>query len=60
LLDFNKAGLKISDNVTLAKDLVVKGENFTDKQGTVVRGIRLTSIQSALKTRLMVKYFRLL
>ncbi|MFT7108899.1 MAG: protein PhnA [Psychrobacter glaciei] len=42
-LDFNKAVLKAGDNVTLAKDLVVKGANFTAKQGTVVRGIRLTS-----------------
>lgn len=42
-LDFNKAVLKVGDNVTLAKDLVVKGANFTAKQGTVVRGIRLTS-----------------
>lgn len=42
-LDFNKAVLKTGDNVTLAKDLVVKGANFTAKQGTVVRGIRLTS-----------------
>lgn len=42
-LDFNKAELKAGDNVTLAKDLVVKGANFTAKQGTVVRGIRLTS-----------------
>lgn len=42
-LDFNKAVLKAGDNVTLAKDLVVKGANFTAKQGTMVRGIRLTS-----------------
>ena len=40
--DFNGAELKDGDNVTLAKDLKVKGANFTAKQGTMVRGITLT------------------
>ena len=40
--DFNGAELKNGDNVTLAKDLKVKGANFTAKQGTMVRGITLT------------------
>lgn len=31
--------LAADDNVTLAKDLNVKGANFTAKQGTTVRGI---------------------
>ena len=42
-LDFNGAALKAGDNVTLVKDLVVKGANFTAKQGTMVRGISLSS-----------------
>lgn len=40
--DFNGAILQEGDNVSLAKDLVVKGANFTAKQGTKVRGIALT------------------
>ena len=40
--DFNGADLQDGDNVTLAKDLKVKGANFTAKQGTLVRGISLT------------------
>lgn len=41
--DVNGTQLQAGDNVTLVKDLVVKGANFTAKQGTMVRGIRLTS-----------------
>ncbi len=41
-LDFNKAKLKEGDDVTLIKDLVVKGANFTAKRGTMVKGIRLS------------------
>lgn len=40
--DINGADLQDGDNVTLAKDLKVKGANFTAKQGTLVRGISLT------------------
>lgn len=40
--DVNGTELKNGDNVTLIKDLVVKGANFTAKQGTLVRGISLT------------------
>ncbi len=40
--DSNGAILQEGDNVTLIKDLVVKGANFTAKRGTVVRGIHLT------------------
>ena len=40
--DSNGAELKDGDNVTLIKDLKVKGANFTAKQGTMVRGISLT------------------
>ena len=40
--DSNGAELHDGDNVTLIKDLKVKGANFTAKQGTMVRGISLT------------------
>jgi len=42
-LDSNGAVLNAGDNVTLIKDLVVKGANFTAKRGTIVRNISLTS-----------------
>jgi len=42
-LDVNKAVLQAGDSVTLVKDLVVKGANFTAKQGTLVKNISLTS-----------------
>jgi protein PhnA len=40
--DSNGADLQTGDDVTLIKDLVVKGANFTAKRGTLVRGITLT------------------
>ncbi|MGX5174390.1 PhnA domain-containing protein [Aliikangiella sp. IMCC44653] len=40
--DSNGAELKAGDNVTLIKDLDVKGANFTAKRGTPVRNISLT------------------
>ena len=40
--DSNGAILQAGDNVTLIKDLDVKGANFTAKRGTTVRGISLT------------------
>lgn len=40
--DSNGAELQDGDDVTLIKDLKVKGANFTAKQGTLVRGISLT------------------
>jgi protein PhnA len=40
-VDSNGAVLKAGDTVTLIKDLVVKGANFTAKRGTAVRGISL-------------------
>ena len=40
--DSNGAELFDGDNVTLIKDLNVKGANFVAKQGTLVRGISLT------------------
>ena len=40
--DSNGAILKAGDNVTIIKDLNVKGTSFVAKRGTVVRGISLT------------------
>jgi protein PhnA len=40
--DSNGAILKDGDNVTLIKDLKVKGTSVTLKRGTLVKGIRLT------------------
>jgi protein PhnA len=40
--DSNGTILNEGDNVTLIKDLKVKGTSVTLKRGTMVRGIRLT------------------
>ena len=40
--DSNGAKLEDGDSVTLIKDLVVKGANFTAKRGTMVKNISLT------------------
>ena len=40
--DSNGAILADGDNVTLIKDLKVKGTSTTLKRGTLVKGIRLT------------------
>tara|TARA_R110001592_G_scaffold140266_1_gene361007 strand:- start:5186 stop:5758 length:573 start_codon:yes stop_codon:yes gene_type:complete len=40
--DSNGATLKAGDNVTIIKDLNVKGSSMVAKRGTVVRGISLT------------------
>ena len=40
--DSKGAELKDGDNVTLIKDLKVKGANVTLKRGTMIKGIRLT------------------
>ncbi len=42
-IDSNGATLNEGDTVTLIKDLVVKGANFTAKRGTVVKNISLTT-----------------
>ncbi len=42
-IDGNGAVLEAGDNVTLVKDLNVKGASFTAKRGTVVRGISLVA-----------------
>jgi len=41
--DSNGAQLHAGDNVTLIKDLAVKGAGFTAKRGTAVRNISLTN-----------------
>ena len=41
-LDSNGTKLAAGDSVTLIKDLVVKGANFTAKRGTMVRNISLS------------------
>ena len=40
--DSNGNQLKEGDNVTLIKDLPVKGTNVTLKRGTLIKNIRLT------------------
>ena len=40
--DCNGAELVAGDNVTLTKDLYIKGANFTAKRGTLIKGISLT------------------
>ncbi len=42
-IDSNGAVLEAGDTVTLIKDLLVKGANFTAKRGTAVRGISLVT-----------------
>lgn len=42
-LDSNGTELKAGDNVTIIKDLDVKGAGFTAKRGTAVRNISLTN-----------------
>ncbi|USD68083.1 alkylphosphonate utilization protein [Vibrio sp. SCSIO 43136] len=47
-LDFNGVELKKGDDVTIIKDLPVKGSSMVVKQGTVVRGIGLAKDDPAL------------
>ncbi|MBN8940397.1 MAG: alkylphosphonate utilization protein [Rhizobiales bacterium] len=49
--DSNGAILKDGDNVTLIKDLKVKGTSVTLKRGTVVKGIRLTDNEDEVECR---------
>ncbi len=50
-LDSNGVELRKGDTVTLIKDLVVKGANFTAKRGTSVRNIVLTSNHEQIEGR---------
>ncbi len=49
--DSNGTELKEGDNVTLIKDLKVKGTSTTLKRGTVVRGIHLTDDPAEVECR---------
>ncbi|MFW7381121.1 MAG: PhnA domain-containing protein [Oligoflexus sp.] len=50
-LDSNGSVLQAGDTVTLIKDLVVKGANFTAKRGTVVKNISLTDDPKLIEGR---------
>lgn len=49
--DSNGTGLSEGDNVTLIKDLKVKGTSVTLKRGTLVKGIRLTDDPAEVECR---------
>jgi protein PhnA len=49
--DSNGTLLQDGDNVTLIKDLKVKGTNSTLKRGTMVKGIRLTNNEEEIECR---------
>jgi alkylphosphonate utilization operon protein PhnA len=49
--DSNGTELKDGDNVTLIKDLKVKGANTTLKRGTMIKGIRLTDDEDEIDCR---------
>lgn len=49
--DSNGAILADGDNVTLIKDLKVKGTSVTLKRGTLIKGIRLTDEPGEIECR---------
>lgn len=49
--DSNGTILADGDNVTLIKDLKVKGTSVTLKRGTLVKGIRLTGDPNEIECR---------
>ncbi|WP_018688123.1 alkylphosphonate utilization protein [Ahrensia kielensis] len=49
--DSNGAVLADGDNVTVIKDLKVKGTSSTIKRGTMVKGIRLTGNPDEVECR---------
>jgi protein PhnA len=49
--DSNGAELKDGDNVTLIKDLKVKGAGITLKRGTMIKAIRLTDDEAEIDCR---------
>mgnify|MGYP001823784069 FL=1 len=51
-LDVNGNALNNGDSVTLIKDLVIKGANFTAKRGTLVKNISLTSDTRQIEGRI--------
>jgi len=50
-VDSNGTVLTTGDTVTLIKDLVVKGANFTAKRGTTVKNISLTDDEKLIEGR---------
>jgi protein PhnA len=49
--DSNGTELKDGDNVTLVKDLKVKGSSVTLKRGTMIKNIRLTDNEEEIDCR---------
>lgn len=49
--DSNGTELKDGDNVTLIKDLKVKGTSVTLKRGALIKGIRLTNDEDEIECR---------
>jgi protein PhnA len=49
--DANGTKLADGDNVTLIKDLKVKGSSVTLKRGTLIKGIRLTETAGEIEGR---------
>ncbi|WP_431285243.1 alkylphosphonate utilization protein [Humitalea sp. 24SJ18S-53] len=49
--DSNGTALAEGDNVTLIKDLKVKGTTVTLKRGTLIRGIHLTDNEAEVECR---------
>ncbi|WP_047452979.1 alkylphosphonate utilization protein [Rhizobium rhizogenes] len=49
--DSNGTLLVDGDNVTLIKDLKVKGTSVTLKRGTLIKGIRLTGNEDEIECR---------
>jgi len=49
--DSNGTLLADGDNVTLIKDLKVKGTSVTLKRGTLIKGIRLTGNEDEIECR---------
>jgi protein PhnA len=49
--DSNGTPLADGDNVTLIKDLKVKGTSVTLKRGTLIKGIRLTGNEDEIECR---------
>ena len=47
--DANGAVLNDGDNVTLIKDLKVKGSTVTLKRGTLIKSIRLTDVEGEIE-----------
>lgn len=51
-LDVNGTALNNGDSVTLIKDLIIKGANFTAKRGTLVKNISLTTDTKQIEGRI--------